>query len=332
MKAITITGKGQVALNEVPQPNEATSGHVIIKMNALGVNAGDKFFIGGNFPKGMFTESRHDIAGVSGVGKVTAIGDGVPQNYLGKLVTVYRSLTNDQEIVGTWSEYAHLPYLQCAILPDDSNPEEYAGVLVNIITAYGAYKQAVKEGHKGIVITAGNSDTGKAMLGFALEAGLPAIAIVRNENAKQELEDLGANHVLIQGTPQFQQEFALLAGKLSVTAIFDGVGGALLSQLLEVAIPGSTVYAYGFLGGLDAVSFHTGILIKGITIKGFSNFKTEVVQDHKQLETALKEISKVIHKPHFKFTVARKFSFDQIDRALAFEPEGGGKVVLTVTN
>jgi NADPH:quinone reductase len=36
--------------------------------------------------------------------------------YSGKLVTVYRSL-NRGDIIGTWKEYAHLPYLQCTILP-----------------------------------------------------------------------------------------------------------------------------------------------------------------------------------------------------------------------
>lgn len=330
MKAITIIDKGQVALSEVPQPEKAAAGYMIIKMKSMGINAGDKFFISGNFPPGMFTESQHAIAGVSGVGKVIAIGEGVPEKYLNKNVTVYRSLTNGQEIVGTWSEYAHLPYLQCAILPEQADPDEYAGVLVNVITAYGAYKQAVKEGHQGIVVTAGNSDTGKAMLGFCQDAGYPAIALVRNQEAKKQLEKLGAQHVLIQGAPEFKKEFASLSAKLKTTAVFDGVGGALLSDILELAQPGSTVYAYGFLGGGTPVSFHTGILVKGITIKGFSNFKTETVQDHTQLAMALEEISKVLHLPHFRFNIGKKFSFEEIDQAIDYASSTSGKAILTI--
>ena len=330
MKAITIIGKGRVALRDVPRSEKAAAGYMIIKMKSMGINAGDKFFISGNFPPGMFTESQHAIAGVSGVGKVIAIGEGVPEKYLNKNVTVYRSLKNGQEIVGTWSEYAYLPYLQCAILPDQADPGEYAGVLVNIITAYGAYKQAIKEGHKGIVVTAGNSDTGKAMLGFCLDAGFPVVAIVRNEEAKQDLEKLGAQHVLIQGTSQFKKQFAQLSAELKTTAVFDGVGGALLSEILELAQAGTTIYAYGFLGGGTSVSFHTGILVKGITIKGFSNFKTETVQDHAQLAVALEEISKMLHLPHFKFNIGKKFSFDEIDQALSYVASRAGKAVLTI--
>lgn len=327
MKAITITGKGQVALNEVPQPQKASSGHVIIKMKAMGINPGDKFLIGGNFPPGMFTQSKYDIAGVSGVGEVVAIGENVPGKYSGSLVAVYRSLT-EGDIIGTWSEYAHLPYLQCAVLPGAVDPDDYAGALVNIITAYAAYKQALKEGHRGIVITAGNSATGKAMLGFALDAGMPVISIVRNQQGKQELERLGAKNILIQGTEGFQQQFTTLTAALQATAVFDGVGGDLLSGIIALAQAGSTIYAYGFLGGATPVSFHTGLLTKGIAIKGFSNFKTETVQDHQQLAGALNDISRVIHQPFFKFDAGKRFRLEEIDEALSFVSSNGSKAVL----
>jgi NADPH2:quinone reductase len=327
MKAITIIGKGQVTLSEVAQPEKASAGHIIIEMTAMGINAGDKFFISGNFPPGMFTQSQHDIAGVSGVGRVISLGSGVPEEYSGKFVTVYRSLTGGQEIVGTWSEYTHLPYLQCAILPDDVDPDEYSGSLVNIISAYAAYKQAIKEGHQGVVVTAGNSETGRAMLGFCLNDGLPVISIVRNEEGKKELEALGASQVLIHGTLEFKEQFATLSRELKTTAVFDGVGGVLLSELLEAVPPRTTVYAYGFLGGATPVTFHTGILVKGITIKGFSNFETETVQDHDQLAEALQQISKVIHMPHFRFKIAAKFTLEQIDQALAFNSTNGSKAM-----
>jgi len=328
MKAITIIEKGQVTLSDIPKPEKASTGHLIIKMKAMGINAGDKFFIGGNFPPGMFTQSRYDVAGVSGVGEVVGIGESVPDKYLGKNVTVYRSLTKGDEIVGTWSEYAHLPYLQTAILPDDVDPVDYAGSLVNVITAYAAYRQIIKEGHQGIVVTAGNSDTGKAMLAFCQQSSLPVISIVRNEKAKKELEKLDATNVLIQGTESFQGQFQTLAAQLKTTAVFDGVGGSLLSSIIEAAPARTTVYAYGFLGGGMPVSFHTSLLIKGITIKGFNNFQTETVQDQQQLAEALKEISKVIYLPHFKFPIGKKFSLSQFQEALDFSSPDGKALLL----
>ena len=175
MKIISLVAKNNVELKEVPKPEKAAPEHLIIKMRTCGINAGDKAFIGGAFPPGSIPVSRYDICGVSGVGTVIETGQGVPGAYKGKNVTVYRSLKFSENIIGTWSEYAQLHYLQCAILPDHANMEEYSGSLVNIITPYAFLKQIEQEGHKGIICTAGNSATGIAMLGICLANNFPLI-------------------------------------------------------------------------------------------------------------------------------------------------------------
>ena len=331
MKAIIITDKGQVALKDVPQPESAVNGHIIIQMQAMGINAGDRFFISGGFPPGFFPVSQYDIAGVSGVGKVTAIGDDVPERYLNKYVTVYRSLLYSDSQIGTWSEYAHLPYLECAILPEDIDPEFYSGSLVNIITPFACWKQAIQEGHKGIINTAGNSATGIAMLGICIDADIPVISIVRNQEGKHELEELGAKHVLVQSESGFKDHLKDLSEQLKTTAVFDGVGGAALNDMIDVISPGSTVYAYGFLGGNIPLSFHTSLLMKGLTIKGFNNFRTGTVQDHGKLEQTLNDISRMIHMPHFRTKNGKEFTFEQISEALSYSSKNGEKTVLKLT-
>ena len=107
MKAIVINGKNSVALQNVPQPESATPGHMIIKMRSMAINAGDRLGITGTMP-GFFPKSKYNIAGVSGVGKVVETGEGVPERFRGKWVTVYRSLQFSDQLVGTWSEFAHL--------------------------------------------------------------------------------------------------------------------------------------------------------------------------------------------------------------------------------
>ncbi|MFT4155596.1 hypothetical protein [Parafilimonas sp.] len=50
-----------------------------------------------------------------------------------------------EEPVGTWSEYAHLHYLNYAILPDDVSMEAYSGSLVNLITPFTFLKHIQQE-------------------------------------------------------------------------------------------------------------------------------------------------------------------------------------------
>jgi NADPH:quinone reductase len=152
MKAICLTPDNSVKLQDVPKPEKAEEGHLLIKMEACGINAGDNAFIGGAFPKGSIPVSQYEIAGVSGVGTVIAIGAGVSKEYTGKKVAIYRSLKFSESIIGTWCEYAHLHSLHCAVLPDNVDAVDYTGSLVNIITPYAFLKQITEEGTKVLFV------------------------------------------------------------------------------------------------------------------------------------------------------------------------------------
>jgi hypothetical protein len=93
--------------------------------------------------------------------------------------------------------------------------------------------------------------------------------------------------------------FGTFASQSKPTAVFDGVGGALLKGLTNVLPTASTIHAQGFLGGTEPLSFHTSLLMKGTTIKGFSSFNTETVKDPEKLAHALDEIGQMLHSPHF---------------------------------
>lgn len=326
MKAICST-PGGVELQNVPAPVKAEPKHLLIKMEACGINPGDKSFIGRTFPIGLVL-SKYDIFGVSGVGTVQEAGDDVPAEYIGKQVAIYRSLVPSDHIVGTWSQYAHVHYLDCVLLPESVDMLDYSGSLVNIITPYAFVKQVQAEGHKGIITTAGTSATGIAMTGICLACNIPHIAIVRTAAAKKELKDLGAKHVLVQEDADFKNQLKDLAQALSATAVFDGVGGAILNDIIDVLPSNTTIYAYGFLGGATPLTVHTSALIRGITIKGFSNFRSGTVLNLSELEKAMKDISEIIHMPHFKTKRGPGFKLEDIVDALAFSAEDGAKAIL----
>lgn len=332
MKAICLTTENKVKLQEVPKPQKAKQGHLLIKMVACGINAGDIAFIAGNFPKGSIPVSQYDIRGVSGVGIVIEVGEGVLPKYMGMKVAIYRSLKFDESIIGTWCEIAHIHYQHCVLLPDTVNMEDYSGSLVNIITPYAFLQQITEEGHRGIICTAGNSATGIAMLGICIANNFPIISLVRTQDGKKELEMLGAKNILVQTDDDFKQQLKELAQQLATTAVFDGVGGEILNRIIDVLPFNSTIYSYGYLGGATQLTLHTSLLMKGITIKGFGNFRTKTVQNPQLLEKALNDISEIIEMPHFKTKIGKKFKFDDINEALVFSSITGGKAVLYPTS
>jgi NADPH:quinone reductase len=316
MKAIVGTNKDNLTVQDVPQPQKPAPGHMIIQMQAMGINEGDKLFIAATMPAGFFPESQYNIKGVSGVGRVLAIGDGVPARYKDKVVTVYRSLKFSDHLVGTWSEFTQLHYQQCVILPDNVDPITYAGSLVNVITSYAFLQQAIAEGHKSMLVTAGNSATGLAMLGICLAKNFPLISVVRSESAKKELEDLGAKQVILQSE---------LPGKLPATVVFDGVGGAVVNDLIDKLPVGASIYNYGQLGANVPYAVNTGLLRTGLSVRGFSNFRTATVQDPVKLDAALQDLETMIGQPYFQTKVGQTFSLDNFQDALAYK---GGKAIL----
>lgn len=327
MKAIVLS-EGNLAIQHVKKPQEAAAGHIVLKMTASAINPGDKFFLKRPSLPGA-VRSLYEIRGVSGVGTVLQIGDGVPAEFLGKQVTVYRQLAPSDSAVGMWSEYAHVHYLDCAILPDDARPDEYAGSLVNTITPYAFLKQVQEEGHKGIIATAGSSATAKALLGICLTYDFPLISIVRNERGRQELEELGARNILVQSDADFNQQLNELGEALSATAIFEGIGGEILNKIIPDLPRNSVIYSYGYLGDSTPLNVHLSTLVmKNLTLKFFSNFGTKTVQNPESLELALKEIGKIIYMPHFKTSVGKVFSAEQIEDAVAYNPGNGEKALI----
>ena len=123
MKAICTTPGRDLEVREVPAPDKPVAEHMLIKMDASAINPGDIAFLK-RAPLGQVPTSLYDIWGVSGAGTVIAVGEGVPMSRLGKKVSVYRSLINAGETIGSWCEIAQMHHLTCVTLPGDVDPIE----------------------------------------------------------------------------------------------------------------------------------------------------------------------------------------------------------------
>jgi NADPH:quinone reductase-like Zn-dependent oxidoreductase len=111
--------------------------------------------------------------------------------------------------------------------------------------------------------------------------------------------------------------------------VFDGVGGDLVGRVAKVLPSGSTIYAYGFLGGNRPLDFPTMLLlIKSLTLTYFGIIFHPTVRDPEKLKKALEELQGLIWMPHFKTKVGKKFMLEEINAAMQFSSASGGKAVL----
>jgi len=329
MRAICVTPERKLEVREVPTPTVATPGHVLIDMQACAINHGDKTFLqapggaGDKLPAG-----KYDVWGASGAGRVVGVGPGVPVELADRQVAVYRSLSRTPESVGLWCEHAHIPYTTCLVLPEHVSARDYCGSLVNTITAYAFLEEIIEAGHKAVIVTAGSSATGRALVTLARIRDIPVIVLVRTEQAAELLREMGATHTIVtQG--EFADTLGTLARQLEATAVFDGVGGELFTTIAPKLAMNTTVYFYGLLGGAIPFSLHSSLfMMKNLTLKRFSNFNSRTVKDSEKLTSALSALAGVIHEPVFRTKHGKEFQLDQIERAIEYESHDGGKAVL----
>lgn len=198
------------------------------------------------------------------------------------------------------------------------------------MTAYAFIDEVTREGHRGVVVTAGNSATGLAMAALARRRGMPAIFLVRSVAARAALIEQGIEHVVDTSGDDFADTFARLAEALGTTAVFDGVGGDLPGRMAPLLPVNSAMYFYGFLGGQASFSLTTLLVMaKNLTLKRFSNFESATVKEPAKLQEALRYLQGVIDDPLFRTRLGKRFTYEAIDEALAYSGPGGTKAVLT---
>jgi len=147
-----VTPDRKLEVRDIPAPDAPPTGHVIVKMDASAINHGDKTFLArpdavGGLPAGR----QFAVWGASGTGAVIAAGPGVTADCVGKTLAIYRSLSQSQDTVGLWCEWAQVPITTCLILPQKLSARDYCGSLVNVSTAYAFLDEVVEQNHKGII-------------------------------------------------------------------------------------------------------------------------------------------------------------------------------------
>ncbi|KUJ20768.1 NAD(P)-binding protein [Mollisia scopiformis] len=331
MKAICVTESRNLELRDIPSPSAPPSGYINVRIAAASINHGDKTFLK-RPPSALAALASgarlSDVWGASASGTVEELGPDIPSNYLGRKVAIYRGLKPNDAVLGLWCETVQMPYQTCLLLPDNVDAKDYSGSLVNVVTAYAFIEQVVAEGHRGIIVTAGSSATGRALAVLARGRGIPFLAIVRSEEAKEALKrEVEVEHVFNSSHPDFMRDLEQKAQELGTTAVFDGVGGTLIGRILGALPPRSSIFFYGFLSGQEKVEFQSAVfMMKDITMKRFSNFNTVTVQE--KLGEMLKDLESCIEDFVFKTSIGKAFEPEDIQAAMEYN--GGSKKAMIV--
>ncbi|KAK9328182.1 hypothetical protein V1520DRAFT_381320 [Lipomyces starkeyi] len=163
---------------------------------------------------------------------------------------------------------------------------------------------------------------------------MPILVIVRSGKAKEEIVRSGVDeeHVLDSGDPEFMHDLEQVAREIGTTVVFDGVGGAFISQMIGALPPPSSIFFYGFLSGAEKVAFHSVIfMMNDLTMRRFSNFESVTVRDEERRADMLQDLEGCIEDPLFTTRVGKEFELEEFEAAMAYEAAGGRKAVFVLS-
>ena len=234
-------------------------GQALVAMLASPINPSDVLTLTGEYGR---LPPLPAIGGNEGVGRVTALGDGVTGLTVGQLVLLPIG-------AGTWVTHLVTDARRLVPLPEGADPQQLAMLTVNPPTASLLLSEFVPLAAGDWVIqNVANSGVGGYLVQLARRRGLRTVNLVRRASAVAAVQAQGGDVVLVDGD-DIAARVADATGGAAIKLAIDAVGGAATDRLARCLAEGGTLVNYGMMSGEPCQVAPASFVFRDITLKGF---------------------------------------------------------------
>jgi len=316
MKAIAIHEFGNfdvLKYEDIATPKPKT-GHILIKVLAVGVNRLDHYIREGSIaPELPFPH----ILGSDAAGEVAELGEGVSGFEIGERVIPspgFALNAEDDDIrpaitapsfalpgLGTWGSYAQYMEVPAkSVIKDHTElkPEEVATFPVPLATAVRAIKVIgeVKAGDK-VLIHSGASSSGSLQIQVAKALGADVATTVRDDNKGEYAKSMGADLVINTRQEDFVQAVKKWSGGEGADVVIDNLGGDVLPKSIDAVKPFGIVVVFGFVAGTETTFNIQNFFFAQKQLRG------SMASDKEDLEWGLEQVRAGLIKPSLDHTL-----------------------------
>ena len=275
MRAVLLTGHGGLDKlaysNNVPVPRPLRD-EVLIEVTACGMNNTDVWVREGAYgteedPAAVSTWRRQGntlsfprIQGTDTVGKIVAVGEGVPPSRVGERVMVDFSIYNrdDDSLAdidymghgrdGGYADYMTLPAENAHVVRTDLSDIELATFCCAYLTGEHMLERAALKTGERILVTGASGGVGSGIVQLARARGAIPYAVV-GPGKEQALLDIGAEAVIPRGTDDLVAAVEDATGGAPIDVVADLVGGSIFNDLLRILRPEGRYTTAGAIAG-----------------------------------------------------------------------------------
>jgi NADPH:quinone reductase-like Zn-dependent oxidoreductase len=248
----------QIAEVDFPDPGP---GQLVVSIEAAPINPSDLNLIRGVYGVRPVLPAA---LGAEGVGRVTAVGEGVDRSRVGTRVLIVPTLEQ-----ATWCERTVLDERNTVSVDPESDPLQLAMLGINPITAHSLLHGYAKlAAGAWVAQTGASSATAGYVLALAKHAGLRTLNVVRRAETVKPLLAAGADVVLVEGA-DLTERAADAIGNASLELILDAVAGEPVAQLASLLKIGGQIIAYTARARQPLSIPVVDLIFRGLTVNGF---------------------------------------------------------------
>lgn len=315
----TYGGPADLVIRDIPAPS-AKAGHVVVDVEAAGVNFPDLLFIADNYQVSVplpFTP------GSEFAGRVATVGEGVEGLTVGD--PVHGSVGN-----GAMAEQVLVPARSVVPIPEGLSMVEAAAFRVTYLTGYHTLVTVggVKAGDWVVVLGAAGG-VGSATVDIAVRLGARVIAAASSPERLEVCRALGAEAVIDYATEDLKLRIKEVTGD-GADLVIDPVGDRWAEPALRATRWGGTFVSVGFAGGeIPKIPLNL-VLLKNVTVRGFE-LRTWVARFPDETAAALKGLADLVGEG-MRPVVSEVHDLDDVAVALQRVADRAptGKVVIQV--
>jgi NADPH2:quinone reductase len=240
MKAIRIDGFGGpevLRLAELPDPSPGP-GHVVVRVEAAGVNFVDVYHRTGLYPNPLPL-----VPGMEGAGVVAERGPGVATLREGDRVAW-------TGLLGSYAERVLLAADRAVLLPSGIGTETAAAVMLQGLTAHYLCTSTfpLQKGHVCLVHAAAGG-VGLLLVQMAKRRGARVLGTVGTDAKAELARGAGADEVIVYTREDFLEAVKRLTDGRGVDVVYDSVGKATAEKSLDCLAPRGMIVFFGNASG-----------------------------------------------------------------------------------
>ena len=322
---------GPEVLEMVPlQLSALQPGHVRVEIRTIGLNRFEALFRRDHY---VIAPTLPATLGVEAAGSIIETAPDVDGFQIGDRVAIL-PIQSPTVGTGTYATHADVPVEALVHIADGRSDEEEAATWMASLQAYTlATKVEIAPGDT-VIVTAGTSSVGTALIQIAHDLGATVIATTRTMARKPELIALGADHAIATDDEDLAAVVAALTNGRGAKVVYDTVGGPLLAALIDATAQFGHVLCYGAQTSPDIRAARVDVPLVSLDRKSVSFVDLfELVEFPDRLAAAKTYIGDVRDRGALTIGIDRVLAFDDVQEAHRILESGrlAGKLLLRVT-